>query len=142
MSQTQDQLSGYQLWQLQRQIEEDARKQGTAEGNWLFDDNSQAIDIRKTLRLIAENDPEWEIRSPLSGEWADDPSEEDVILAAARGAELDIELTGDTTAWIDIVSDLGGAFNDAWQSAYQAEVVRSGEARLAAPTPGKAAVGI
>lgn len=62
---------------------------GKARASWTFDGNTNRGTYQKCLDLHDEGDPLWDnlfgAPSPLSGEWADDPSPADIL--AELGAE-------------------------------------------------------
>lgn len=98
----------------EEQAAEIGREHGLAAGSWVTDGNSTDADRRAVIQVFEDN--EYEIASPLSGEWADGYS----ILQLFA----DIGLTDDG---LDGGSDLGGGANDAIFEAYEDAYYRAFE---------------
>lgn len=60
---------------------------GKSSGSWLFDGNTDMETYRCTLKMIDDGDPAlWDYApNPLSGEYADDPTADDIL------SDLDVE---------------------------------------------------
>jgi len=102
------------------------RERGTAAGTWVFDGNTSEDEIRRVLEGYEEGDPEiMDLEpSPLSGEWAGDPTPASVLS----------DLAG-TAAWDAVFSDADaegilGAYEHGFSRGFWDEVVRSGRAVL------------
>jgi hypothetical protein len=104
------------------QAKELGAEHGKASGSWVFDGNTDYGTVRKVLQMIEDGDPEWEIPSPLSGEWADEPTTDTVADALGVGEAY-------RNGHVDL-SDAFDAYEEAYYEAYQDEVVRSGLAML------------
>ena len=121
-------------------FEDEARdigaEHGTAAGSWCVDGNSSVENLRSIVQA-SEDGEFWDIAggisAPLSGEWADGYSINQLF--------EDIGLTADG---LDGGTDLGGglndgvfsAYEDAYYSAYEAEAVRSARGMLPDETNG------
>ena len=101
---------------------------GKSAGTWVIDGNSTEQDCRAVLAQI-EN-CEFEISSPLSGEWAGDPTDFEVVNAAAATTSLEIEFEQDSDEDVEAVNDLATRWLDAYMGAFQAEAERSALAQI------------
>ena len=88
---------------------------GRAAGSWVVDGNTST----DTLAELLSDEHEWDVPSPLSGEWADGPLPRDVL--------AEIGLTEDD----DSAEDMLTAYETAYVDAYIAEAQRSAAAMLA-----------
>lgn len=102
------------------QYEEAARKLGAehghAKGTWVLDGNSSAETAQKILAMIEDGDPAlWDMyAAPLSGEWADEATPNDVL------AEIEYEGPDSPESWDSIID----AYEQAHSSAWETEVER------------------
>jgi hypothetical protein len=102
------------------QYEEAARELGTehgrAAGSWILDGNSSRESAQRLLDMIEDGDPElWDsYASPLSGEWADGRTPDDIL------SEIDYPETRTPEEYDDIIR----AYEDAHSSAWESEVNR------------------
>lgn len=86
---------------------------GTAAGSWVVDGNSSAETLRAVIDAVdGEGDP-LDIPSPLSGEYADDPTPRTVL--EALGVDED-DPRADDLLW---------AYEDAYYQAFRDEALRS-----------------
>ncbi len=105
--------------------EETISKRGTSDGkavgSWVLDGNTSKERAAEIFRGIEDGDPEILDGLPqlCLGEWANDPSWEDIL--RDEGIECDE----------DTADDLWGTYQDAWSEGMIAEVQRA--ARLAMP---------
>jgi hypothetical protein len=94
---------------------------GEAAGSWVFDGNTSPETIRYVLKGLEDGDPavyDSLPSSPLSGEWADSFSLNDLA------DELDVS---DSDEGFD---DLCTEYEDGFTDGMESEVVRSGKAML------------
>jgi hypothetical protein len=104
------------------QARELGAEHGTNAGSWVIDGDTPESTIRQILGMIEDGDPMFEIPSPLSGEWADEPTTDTVADALGVGEAY-------RNGHVDL-SDAFDAYEEAYYEAYQDEVVRSGHAML------------
>jgi hypothetical protein len=98
-----------------RQAGEDS---GKAAGSWVADGNTPEAELRSVLQMWEDGDPAAPTApAPFSGEWAGDPSPEDVI-----GANTDCDVESLSPEEID---ELATAFEDAYFEAWQDEAERT-----------------
>lgn len=96
---------------------------GKAAGGWIADGNTSEESLRALLKMWDEGDPAAPVPpSPFSGEWAGDPSLEEVI-----DAETDIDVE---TIDPEEVSELGDAFEEEYCQAWHDEAERTVKAML------------
>ena len=96
------------------------RERGMATGSWLIDANISDDTAQAIITGYEDGDPDVMdlCPPPLSGEWADDPTPAGVL------AQLGLDDMDDTAP------DVLDAYEDAFSSAFWAEVIRAAEAVL------------
>lgn len=103
-------------------LERRAKDHGRAAGSWVFDGNTDHDTIRRTLQGLEDGDPAVYDALPLSpdfsGQWADDPTWEDVL----RDEGIDPDDDPADTLFTD--------YEVTYAEACEAEIVRSGRAML------------
>ena len=112
---------------LEAAVEQLGATYGQSAGSWVIDGNTTEDAARAILKQIDEC--EFDIRSPLSGEYADDPTPEELIRNSARAANVDVEITDDEDD-VATIDELAGRFLDRYNLAFEDEVARSARAVL------------
>lgn len=103
------------------QYEEAARKlgaeHGKAKGSWVLDGNSSSETAQRIVAMIDDGDPElWDMyAAPLSGEWADEPTPNDIL------EEIEYEGDDSPESWDSIIR----AYEEAHSLAWSDEVERT-----------------
>lgn len=114
-------LTDEQLEKAKSEMRAGGVERGKAAASWLLDGNSSDADARELLRQCEEC--ELDQPSPLSGEWADDPTLADLI--------------GEFTEWdADTLTpeerdELATAFEDGYSEGYSLEAEASARRMLA-----------
>ena len=88
-------------------------RDGTASGSWIADGNTSEESLRAVLEQWDNGDPAAPCApSPFSGEWADDPTVDDII-----GNNCDIDIDSLTPEERDELADsYESAYSEAWQT--------------------------
>lgn len=89
------------------------KRDGTAAGGWVAGENTPEGTLRALLRMWDDGDPAApSAPMPFSGEWAGDPTPEDVI-----GCETDCDPES-LSDWErdDLVTEYEDAYLEAWQA--------------------------
>lgn len=94
------------------------RERGASAGSWVIDGNTSEAEVRAIVKGYEDGDPQvMDMQpSPLSGEWADDPTIGEVL------AELGVSEDD------DVADDLLEAYEAGFGEGFWAEVLRSAEA--------------
>jgi len=99
------------------------REAGHNAGTWVIDGNTTVETARKILQGYEDGDPEvMDMQpSPLSGEWADDPTIQNVLDDIASEAEV-WEIDPDSE------DDLLSVYENSYSDGYWHEVIRAANA--------------
>lgn len=100
-------------------VRERGLSDGAAVGTWVIDGNTSDETCAEILRLMA--DCAWDGPELRLGEWADDPSFEEIL------SDIDIEIDEECPEATD---DLFCTYSDAWYEGLQHEVERACLARV------------
>jgi len=102
---------------------------GAARGSWVVDGNTTKATAERLVKGLDDGDPEVIDSLPelRIGEWADDPSENDIVSEAVYAGHIDIAQNELAPEEVD---ELIGDYMDGWYSGMQAEVERSARAVL------------
>jgi hypothetical protein len=99
------------------------REAGHNAGTWVIDGNTTVETARKIIQGYEDGDPEvMDMQpSPLSGEWADDPTIHDVLRDI--GIRANVDAMDD-----DEIDDLLTTYELAYSDGFWAEVIRAANA--------------
>ena len=108
-------LSNRQWAKLEKQARALGAEHGRNVGSWVIDGNTTAETAARILQGYEDGDPEiMDMQpSPLSGEWADDPTPSSVL------ADLGVNETDESS------SELLDTYEAAFSEAYWDEVIRA-----------------
>ncbi len=102
---------------------------GAARGSWVISGNTDRRTAERIVKGLDDGDPEIldSLPSLQMGEWADDPTENDIVSEAVYDAKLQIEPDSLEPEEVD---ELINEYQDGWYAGRDQEVERSARAVL------------